>query len=294
MRLKSYRLVCVSFKSTGNLLSGNFFRNVNWTVSSDRSRVQAADGGDGREERVHRQAKRKVGQIGGEDRRREEADRGAGEETVAVPWSRHNSRGSQGFTGTGSEGLHVTFHSSVDPLIKSNEINKIEKAEEERVARQRLQVEQLDKEGVRIEQDIRRSKSLMESCATELRACGAGLRNLENRIKETKKQVQCHEELLYDKVRMRGDGKRDRIAWLASTFFCLRLQNLEILRADLELRGLRGAVNDPELRQKQRQEAELLKVELEQNQSHLVALKHELLKTNVTSFSLLSNELNYF
>ena len=294
MRLKSYRLVCVSSKSTGNLSSGNFFRNVNWTVSSDRSRIQAADGGDGREERVHRQAKGKVGQIGGEDRRREEADRGAGEETFAVPWSRHNSRGSQGFTGTGSEGLHVTFHSSVDPLIKSNEINKIEKAEEERVARQRLQVEQLDKEGVRIEQDIRRSKSLMESCATELRACGAGLRNLENRIKETKKQVQCHEELLYDKVRMRGDGKRDRIAWLASTFFCLRLQNLEILRADLELRGLRGAVNDPELRQKQRQEAELLKVELEQNQSHLVALKHELLKTNVTSFSLLSNELNYF
>ncbi len=74
----------------------------------------------------------------------------------------------------------------------------------------------------------------------------------------------------------------------------MRLQNLEILRADLELRGLRGAVNDPELRQQQRQEAELLKVELEQNQSHLVALKHELLKTNVMSFSLLLNELNYF
>jgi hypothetical protein len=69
------------------------------------------------------------------------------------------------------------------------------------------------------------------------------------------------------------------------------LQNLEILRADLELRGLRGAVNDPELRQKQRQEAELLKVELEQNQSHLVALKHELLKTNVMSFSLLSKRI---
>ncbi len=58
-------------------------------------------------------------------------------------------------------------------------------------------------------------------------------------------------------------------------------QNLEVLRTELELKALRSSIDDPELRQRQREQVEQLKIELDSSQSHLMGLKHELLKTQV-------------
>ena len=61
-------------------------------------------------------------------------------------------------------------------------------------------MEQLDNDGVKIEQEERQTQSLIDTCTSELKGCTNALRNLENRVKETEKQIQYNEELIYHKV----------------------------------------------------------------------------------------------
>ena len=61
-------------------------------------------------------------------------------------------------------------------------------------------MEQLDNDGVKIEQEVRQTQSLIDTCTSELKGCTNALRNLENRVKETEKQIQYNEELIYHKV----------------------------------------------------------------------------------------------
>ena len=57
---------------------------------------------------------------------------------------------------------------------------------------------------------------------------------------------------------------------------------MEQLRADLELKKLRGNADAPDQRRNLRLEIETLKKNLDSNSVHLVALKYQLSKTQVT------------
>lgn len=59
---------------------------------------------------------------------------------------------------------------------------------------------------------------------------------------------------------------------------------METVRVELELRRLRHNDGGLEERNKQRQQIEAIKADLDDSNSHLVALKYELSKTLVSSF----------
>ena len=66
---------------------------------------------------------------------------------------------------------------------------------------------------------------------------------------------------------------------------------MEIVRVEVDLRKLRHNDGESEERKSQREQIEVLKLELSSSNSHLVALKYEVSKTQVSSpISLLDFE----
>ena len=60
---------------------------------------------------------------------------------------------------------------------------------------------------------------------------------------------------------------------------------MEIIRVEMDLRKLRHNDGESEERKSQREQIEILKLELSSSNSHLVALKYEVSKTQVSNIA---------
>jgi len=68
---------------------------------------------------------------------------------------------------------------------------------------------------------------------------------------------------------------------------------MEIVRIEMDLRRLRHNDGESEERKSQREQIEVLKLELNSSNSHLVALKYEVSKTQVSSGVVFFNSFHF-
>ncbi|EFX81493.1 hypothetical protein DAPPUDRAFT_102466 [Daphnia pulex] len=137
----------------------------------------------------------------------------------------------------------------------------LSKAADERFARHRNHLNDIANEYTTVQTDINDIKSKLNSCATIMRFNVHSMRNLENQITVLKQKLIQHEELVYKK-------------------------SMEIVRVEMDLRRLRHNDGESEERKSQREQIEVLKLELNSSNSHLVALKYEVSKTQSDAIGL--------
>jgi len=144
---------------------------------------------------------------------------------------------------------------------KNDALHSLSKAVEHRLSMKKRFLVEIENQRVKIEQELNRSTSEWNCCKSEIDLNECRLLQHKKAINERKRQIKRHQEAIYQK-------------------------NIEHLRVDVELKELRGNIDRLEQRRSLRIEIDGLMQKLDVSGVHLVALKHQLSKTQSEAIGL--------